>query len=160
MTRLLRAVLALCLVGLTACTSPPVARPSSNAPHWQGRLSVTVQGDTPSVTTAVFELSGTPERGELLLFSPLGTTLAQLQWQPGSAHLHRGSAPEVFASVDALTEQLTGSPLPLNALFHWLQGRDTPSPGWVVDLSMLAQGELKAQRDQPLPPVSLRLRLD
>ena len=159
-----RAVLALTVSGLAACTSVAPPRPVSpqtdGAHQWQGRISVSVHSDPPSVTSAAFELRGTAEQGELQLLSPLGTTLAQLQWQPGSAHLHRGSAPEVFASVEALTEQLTGSALPLNALFNWLQGRATPSPGWVVDLSALPQGALTARREQPLPAVSLRVRLD
>lgn len=159
-----RAVLALCLSGLAACThvAPPLATraASDGEPQWQGRLSVAVHSDPPSITSAAFALRGSAAQGELQLLSPLGTTLAQLQWQPGSAHLHRGAAPEVFASVADLTEQLTGSALPLEALFSWLQGRDAPSPGWVADLSALPQGELKARREQPLPAVSLRVRLD
>lgn len=164
MPRLQRAVLALCLSALAACAHKPAPRGSSAAldaaPAWQGRISVSVHSDPPSITSAAFELRGTAEQGELQLLSPLGTTVAQLQWQPGSAHLHRGAAPEVFASVADLTEQLTGSALPLDALFQWLQGRAWPSPGWVVDLSAWPQGELKARREQPLPAVSLRLRLD
>ena len=164
MPRLRCVALVLCLSGLVGCASAPPSRTASISAHaghlWQGRLSVSVHSDPPSTTTAAFQLSGTAEQGELQLFSPLGTTLAQLQWQPGSAHLHRGAAPEAFASLEALTEQLTGSALPLNALFDWLQGRDRPSPGWVVDLSALDRGELKAQREQPLPTVNLRVRLD
>ena len=159
-----RAVLALWVGSVVACANVPTAgtRAATTGAdmQWQGRLSVSVRSDPPSITSAAFQLSGTPEEGELQLFSPLGTTVAQLQWQPGSAHLHRGASPEVFASVEALTEQLTGSALPLRALFDWLQGRDSPSPGWVVDLSGLGQGELRAQREHPLPMVSLRLRLD
>ena len=164
MLSLQRAVMALSVSGLVACANiapPRTMSPQTDGAHqWQGRISVSVHGDPPSITSAAFELRGTSEQGELQLLSPLGTTLAQLEWRPGSAHLHRGAAPEVFASVEALTEQLTGSALPLDALFNWLQGRDAPSPGWVVDLSALAQGELKARREQPLPTVSLRVRLD
>ena len=143
---------------LSACSQVPVNRDS--APLWQGRLSVTVHDQPPSSMSAGFALSGQPRAGELSLYSPLGTTLAQLQWTDSSAHLHRGQAPERYASMDELTEQVTGSSLPVTALFDWLQGRPTAVPGWQADLSELAQGRLSAQRQFPPPAVTLRVKLD
>ena len=160
--RLLLCVALVC--SIAACSTTPRVAPEASAwassTHWQGRLSVTVHSDPPQLNAAGFDLQGNADAGELQFFSPLGTTLAQLQWQGKQVHLHRGQEPERFASMDALTEQLTGSTLPVAALFDWLQGKTHDAPGWQVDLSALNQGTLVAQRTQPLPAVTLRLKLD
>jgi outer membrane lipoprotein LolB len=143
---------------LGACSQVPVA--PSSAPLWQGRLSVTVHSEPPSSMSAGFALSGQARAGELNLYSPLGTTLAQLQWSPSSAHLHRGQEPERYASMDELTTQVTGSALPVAALFDWLQGRAATIPGWQADLSELPRGSLIARRQFPEPAVTLRVKLD
>lgn len=160
MAVLSRLVLCAALV-LTGCGITPLR--VQNVPHttqWQGRLSVTVHGADPSVTTAAFELRGNARTGELALLSPVGTTMALLEWSPEGAHLHRGQAPERYASLDDLTEQLTGSALPVAALWQWLDGHNVQVPGWDSDLSGLAQGRLVARRAHPAPAVSLRIQLD
>jgi outer membrane lipoprotein LolB len=129
-------------------------------PTWQGRLNVQVHSEPPQSNTASFTLQGDARLGELALFSPLGTTLARLQWRDGQVHLHRGQETERFASMDELTQQLTGSALPVAALFDWLQGQAHEVPGWQADLSAVAQGSLTAWRSQPLPTVTLRIKLD
>lgn len=90
----------------------------------------------------------------------MGTTLAQLQWSGSEAYLQQGQGAQRYASVSELTEQVTGSVLPVAALFDWLQGREHPTAGWQVDLSGMSQGLLNAQRTQPLPTVSLRIKLE
>jgi outer membrane lipoprotein LolB len=55
---------------------------------------------------------------------------------------------------------VTGTPLPIAALFDWLQGRATEVPGWHVDLSQVAQGRLRAQRTSPPPAADLRVAFD
>lgn len=73
------------LVLLAACATPTPIRSVGQAPsdkQWQGRLSVTVQSDPPRNMSAGFSLEGDARQGELNLFSPLGTTLATLQWTP------------------------------------------------------------------------------
>ena len=119
-----------------------------------------VQTDPPQSSTASFALQGNARVGELQFFSPLGTTLARLQWRDGQVHLHRGQEPERFASMEELTEQLTGSALPVTALFDWLQGQAHEVPGWQADLSSVAQGTLTARRQQPTPAVTLRIKID
>jgi outer membrane lipoprotein LolB len=121
---------------------------------------VVVQSDPPQSSTASFALQGDARLGELQFFSPMGTTLARLQWRDGQVHLHRGQEPERFASMEELTAQLTGSALPVTALFDWLQGQPHEVPGWQADLSSLAQGTLTARRQQPLPTVTLRIKID
>ena len=90
-----------------------------------------------------------PASGELTLFSPLGGTLAVLAWPPGAATLNSNGQTRQFDSVDALVAHVTGSAIPVAALFDWLRGIDTPVPGWHADLSQLAQGRVAAKRLEP-----------
>jgi outer membrane biogenesis lipoprotein LolB len=88
--------------------------------HWQGRLSLRVLQPTPEQFSASFELNGSADHGELSLYSPLGTTLAVARWTPQNAQLLQGDKVQDFASMEALTQQLTGAALPLPALLAWL----------------------------------------
>ena len=144
---------------LSGCASRPSARGGESL-GWQGRLSVTVQTDPIQTNSAQFQLLGDEETGELVLFSPLGTTLAQIQWQAGLVHLHEGSNSQRFGSMAQLTRELTGAELPVAALFDWLKGRPHEVSGWAVDLSGLPTGALVARRAQPQPLVTLRIQLE
>ena len=151
------------LVLLTACVTPTPIRPVAQAPfdkQWQGRLSVTVQSDPPRNMSAGFSLDGDARQGELNLFSPLGTTLATLQWNPATTQWLQGSQQRRYDSMAHLTEETTGAALPMDAMFDWLQGKATASPGWQADLSALNQGTLIARRLSPEPLVVLRIKLD
>jgi len=151
------------VVLLAGCATPAPIRSVSQAPstkQWQGRISVTVQSDPPRNMSAGFSLDGNARQGELNLFSPLGTTLATLQWNPTSTQWLQGSQQRRYDSMAHLTEETTGAALPMDAMFEWLQGRATPSPGWQADLSALNQGSLIAKRITPEPLVVLRIKLD
>jgi outer membrane lipoprotein LolB len=151
------------VVLLAGCATPVPIRSVSQAPstkQWQGRISVTVQSDPPRNMSAGFSLDGDARQGELNLFSPLGTTLATLQWNPTSTQWLQGSQQRRYDSMAHLTEETTGAALPMDAMFEWLQGRATPSPGWQADLSALNQGSLIAKRITPEPLVVLRIKLD
>lgn len=156
-----RASLALLLLWLAGCAQPTRA-PDPGA-HWSGRLALQVQAGTALPETeaqsfhAGFELSGSAEQGQLLLSTPLGTSLARLRWGPGGAALEQGGQLRQAASLDALAQNLSGASLPIAALFDWLQGRATPAAGWQADLSGAAQGRITAQRWQPLPQATLRI---
>jgi outer membrane lipoprotein LolB len=132
----------------------------ANSPEWQGRISVQVQGDNPSSMSASFLLRGDAKNGELDLYSPLGTTLGALQWTPQLVQFSDGSKHQYFNSLAELTEKATGSALPVDAIFDWLQGRDTQAFGWQADLSGVSQGSLSARRTVPAPEVTLRIKLD
>jgi outer membrane lipoprotein LolB len=111
--------------------------------------------------SAAFELKGNATSGELSLFSPLGSTLAVLRWSPGSAILNTGSETRRFESLETLVGQATGTPIPVAALFDWLDGVATPVPGWQADLSQLEPaGRIHARRSAPTPVVDLRVALD
>jgi outer membrane lipoprotein LolB len=107
----------------------------------------------------LFELRGNPAQGELVLNSPLGTSLAVLRWSPGEAVLDSGGQIRRFDSVDALVETATGAALPLPALFDWLAGKPTALDGWSADLSQHPEGRISASRTTPKPRVDLRIVL-
>jgi len=157
---------------LAGCATPPAAAPG--AERLSGRLSVRVAGQAERSVSGGFELTGTAERGELLLTTPLGTTAARAQWSPGQAELRSGSDAWRFDTLDALATQALGEPVPLAALFDWLRGRpwagapSQPSAtgqagfeqlGWQVDLSRWADGWVDARRSAP-PEVTVRARIE
>ena len=95
------------LVLLAACATPTPSRSVAQAPsdkQWQGRLSVTVQSDPPRNMSAGFSLDGDARQGELNLFSPLGTTLATLQWNPATTQWLQGGKQRLYDSRAHLTE--------------------------------------------------------
>ncbi len=148
---------------LVACATPAPIRSIAPAPsvkQWQGRISVTVQSDPPRNMSSGFSLEGNARQGELNLFSPLGTTLATLQWNPSTTQWLQGSQQRRYDSMAHLMEETTGAALPMDAMFDWLEGHDTASPGWQTDLSAIAQGTLVAKRVSPEPWVVLRIKLD
>lgn len=154
------ALLAVALLG--ACASP---RPAHDAQagqpqHWSGRLALNVHDQPPQSYSASFTLRGRAEAGELALYSPLGSTLAVMQWQPGLAELREGERTRQYASLDELAAAVTGAALPVATLFDWLHGRPGDAYGWEADLSRLADGRLHARRTMPLPTAELRLVLD
>lgn len=128
--------------------------------YWRGRLALRVDSEPPQAFSAGFELSGQATQGELRLYSPLGTVLAELRWTPQSATLTRNGETQQFDSLDALATQASGAALPVAALFQWLAGVQTTADGWRADLSQLEAGRLTAQRTAPAPATELRLVLE
>jgi outer membrane lipoprotein LolB len=118
-----------------------------------------------------FELRGDGREGELKLLTPLGTQLVSARWGPGLALLVTGEGERRFDSLDTLSREALGEPLPLAALPDWLAGRPWPDAphtpreggfeqlGWTVTTSALADGQLLARRSAE-PAVTLRVRLD
>lgn len=155
-SRLLVAGLVLAL--LTACATPVRQAAVPGEAFWQGRLALQVDGDSPQSLSTGFELRGDVQQGELALSSPLGQVLAVADWGPQGARLRQGGNERRFDSVDAMTAELTGTPLPLAALFAWLQGRNETPTGWAVDLGGHADGRVVARRLAPPPTAELRLR--
>jgi outer membrane lipoprotein LolB len=146
---------ALFITGCATTTAPINHEPGV----WTGRLALTVEGEPPQSYSAGFTLSGSAQAGELELTSPLGSTLAIMQWQPGQALLRQGGQVRRFDSLDELAAALTGAPLPVRALFGWLEGTPQAVEGWQADLSRLPDGRLTARRLTP-PAAELRLALE
>jgi outer membrane lipoprotein LolB len=151
----------LALLGAVALTLAGCATSHPGTPRdasfWSGRLALTVHSEPPQSYSAGFELRGAPTAGELQLTSPLGTVLASVHWSAQGAELRQGSQLTRSASLDELTADVGGTPLPVAALFGWLQGQATEADGWTADLSRHTDGRVVARRLQPLPTAELRL---
>ena len=156
------ATFALATILVAGCASPARTRAVSDRENevWSGRLALSVESEPPQAFSAAFALSGSAQAGELSLTSPLGQTLAVMQWRPGEALLRRGEEARRYDSLDALAQEATGTPLPVRALFGWLRGEPQAVPGWSADLSALGAGRLAARRLMPLPTAELRVVLD
>ena len=150
-----RAAMLLAAALLTACAAPP--RAFDGEAVWSGRLALRVDGAAPQSFGSAFDLRGGPEAGELRLTSPLGNTLATVVWNPAGAELRQGSQVTRRGTLDDLTAELGGAPLPVAALFAWLRGQPASAAGWNADLSQHADGRITARRDLPAPSAELRV---
>lgn len=161
--RLLTSTAGFALLLIAGCAGPTRARRSNDSEDrafWQGRLSVRIESTPVQSFSAGFELSGNAQAGELILLTPLGNTYASLQWQPQGARLQAPGQDRNAESLATLVQQITGTDLPVAALFAWLAGDAPATPGWQADLSDLAAGRLSAKRISPEPRAELRLVLD
>ena len=147
------------LLVLAGCATqrPPAADPAA---FWSGRLGLQLQSNPPQNWSTSFELQGSAAQGQMLLLSPIGTTLARLSWTPQSALLEQGQDKTESRSLQSLSQRLTGTQLPIAALFDWLAGLATDVPGWQVDMTAHPQGRLTARRNTPEPEAILRIVLD
>lgn len=140
---------------LAGCATPPSVPTAS---QWSGRLALTLSTTPPQRWSAGFSLSGTPARGDLRLYSPLGQTVATIRWDSTVAWLERADGTtRQYRSLAELTSDLTGAALPVAALFAWLSGTAHEVAGWQVDLSEQPKGRLRARRLDPPPAADLRL---
>ena len=152
-------LLSMGLLSLAGCATPR-PRPADPAAFWSGRLALQLQSTPPQNWSASFELQGSAEQGQLVLLSPIGTTFARLSWTPQAALLEQGQDKTEGSSLQSLSQRLTGTDLPIAALFEWLAGKALDAPGWQVDLSAHPQGRLTARKMAPGPEAVLRILLD
>jgi outer membrane lipoprotein LolB len=146
------------LLNLAGCaTRPPAA---DTAAFWSGRMALQLQSTPPQNWSASFELQGSPAQGQMTLLSPIGTTLARLSWTPQFALLEQGQNTTESPNLQGLSQRLTGTDLPIAALFQWMAGQAADVPGWHVDLSAHPQGRLTVRRDTSAPEAILRIVLD
>ena len=134
--------------------------------EFRGRLALKIDAEVsqelgqPQSFSGSFELTGNAQAGSLLLFSPLGSTVAALNWRPGVAQMQNNNAVREFESLGAMVYSATGAELPIASLFAWLNGKTSEAPGWTVDLSRRVDGRVTARRASPNPPLELRVILD
>ena len=176
------AVAALALL-LQACATHPPPLPGH---VWSGKLGVRTDPapDLPARSVSgQFELSGDASSGQLVLTSPIGTTVARARWSdpvgaqgaPSKIELEADGGTTHYATLEDMMQRAIGDQLPLAAMFDWLDGRPWPAApvqrsadgtsfdqlGWHVDLSQLAGNRLiDAQRPQPAPVLHVRVKLD
>lgn len=162
---------------------PPITASGPSTTALSGRLAVLVVNDAGRSFNADFELKGTAQTGQLLLSGMLGTRLAEAQWNPSTVRVNTGSEQHTFRDLDQMALEVLGEPIPLAALFDWLQGRPWPQApshplplgaqgfsqiGWTVDLQRFDQGRVIAQRAAiqsasaaaAQPELMIRVRLD
>lgn len=133
---------------------------------WRGRLSVRVEADPAQNQTqdqsfsAAFELQGNADLGNLLLYTPFGSTAAAIHWSPGSALLKARGETRAFSDLGQLIQRVLGTDVPVTALFAWLQGQTQNVDGWQVDLSRQPLGKIVARRMAPALAAELQVLLD
>ena len=168
---------------LSACVSHPPPLPGH---VYAGRLAVRADAapDLPARSvTGQFELSGNASSGQLILTSPIGTTVARARWSdpagtqgaPSRIELEADGTTTHYPTLEEMMQRAIGDQLPLPAMFDWLAGHPWPAApvqrgadgtsfdqlGWHVDLSQFAGNRLiDAQRPLPAPVLHVRVKLD
>ena len=150
--------LVLCALWLAGCAQPMPSTPAEEN-SWNGRIALQIDGQASQSFSAMFELRGTAQAGGLVLLSPFGNRIAQLDWKDGHAQLVSGQDTRTSDSLDTLLQDVTGTRIPVTALFSWLKGTQASATGWQADLTGIADGRLTARRDDPQPTATLRIAL-
>ena len=160
---------------LAGCTTLAPLAPALPGEAISGRLALRVDAtprEPARAFSAAFDLRGSAGDGVLSLSTPLGSTLGQARWQPGVVTLATPQGTRRFADLDAMTREVLGESVPVDAWFDWLRGRPWPGAtstasasgfaqlGWSVDVSGRAEGSVVAVRTSPPPVVTVRIRLD
>jgi len=168
-------------LSLQACVSHPPPLPGH---VYIGRLAVRTDAAPGLPARAVsgqFELSGNASSGQLVLTSPIGTTVARARWSdpsgtqgsPSKIELEADGATTHYATLEQMMQRAIGDQLPLPAMFDWLSGRPGPDVpvsggsstsfdqlGWHVELAQFDDGLIDARRALPAPALHVRVKLD
>ncbi|HTN47923.1 MAG TPA: outer membrane lipoprotein LolB [Burkholderiaceae bacterium] len=179
---LLRGCAALLVLALAGCASAPRAPPERS---YSGRfVAAATSGEQRNSVSGLFivEIRGSQQLIELA--TPVGTTLARIEIEPGRARVTDGKLQGLSGpNADGLVEQALGWPLPIGGLPYWLEGRPDPGrggdlvrgadggrqieqDGWVIRISETSEAgrprrlQLDRPADRDQPAVSLRLIVD
>jgi outer membrane lipoprotein LolB len=168
---------------LTACAAPILAPPDR---AYSGRFAVTTAFEEQRENVSGrFNLEIRGQQQIVELASPLGTTVARVEIEPGGARATGAQMQEVRgADADALTQRLLGWPLPVSGLADWIEGRPVPTrvarvereggrvvlleqDGWTIRLPEYSEATARPRRlvlERPAaantPSVVLRLIVD
>lgn len=170
------------VLALTACAIPSIPPERS----YSGRFSATALGGPPgNAVSGRFTIEVWDRRQVIDLATPVGTTIARIEIEPGKAvatgpQLQSATGPD----ADALVESLLGWRLPVSGLASWIDGRPEPSrpartqrdgdriitieqDGWTIRIDEYSGATSKPRRlsmERPVsgsqPAVSVRLIVD
>ncbi|NBS72600.1 MAG: hypothetical protein EBT78_02430 [Betaproteobacteria bacterium] len=146
---------------LTACAQLPKTNSTShNDLLIQGRLSLQIDSSPSQVLFAPFEMRGSASKGQIDIYSPLGSILAQAMWDSEQAVLINGQRRQVFANMNDLEQKLLGTPISLPEVIQFYQSKSiTPVlKGWVVKRE--TPERLVLDRNEPLPHIQLKIQID
>ncbi|HXE18797.1 MAG TPA: outer membrane lipoprotein LolB [Castellaniella sp.] len=145
--RLVRAWLALALIGLlAACATPGRIAGEGAAFERVGRFAVNLQpvAEAPYAAQGGFSWRDDGRALRLDLTTPLGSVLARIQVEPGQSVLERADGShEAAADPDALLALIWGHAMPVSGLRAWIRGRPV-SGRPVQDARRDGQGRLVA----------------
>ncbi|MBW7983357.1 lipoprotein insertase outer membrane protein LolB [Enterobacillus tribolii] len=149
-------LLPLSCVLLAACTTnaPRTSTGSATSPQWQSheaqvkkieqyqtRGAFAYISDRQKVYARFFWQQSTPERYRLLLTNPLGSTVMELNAQPGVVQLTDNNGKRyVSDNAETMIQKLTDMTIPLDSLRQWILGL----PGDATDITLDAQHRLKS----------------
>ena len=122
----------------------PVTRPTQAEPVsfvLAGRIVVKQHEQRSSAT---MRWTHQPDADEILLFAPLGQTVARIQRNGQSVTLDTGEQHLIAQDAEELTQQALGWRLPLSGLEYWVLG--LPAPTAAFDLQRADNGQINVLR--------------
>lgn len=122
---------AMLIAGLSGCATPPQSglaastlRSYREQIEITGRMSAKYEANYREQSISVhFTWTQTPDQTLISLRSPMGQTVARIAINAAGAELTRSGEPTRYApSIDELSTEVLGWPLPVAGLRDWLQG--------------------------------------
>lgn len=102
-----------------------------------GRISIQ---DRDQSSSGSFRWQHLAKSDEILLFTPLGQTIAEITNGPEGVRLITSKLEAFYAKdVESLTEDILGWRLPLSGLQYWIQGAHSPLTGAEKDVNAAGQ---------------------
>ena len=128
----------------TIVTEPVASAPQAKSANFGLIGRVSVKGGKESFAGGV-QWHHSEGGDEILLLSPLGQTLAQIQRTSDGVHLKTSEQENYYATdVESLTERVLGWRLPLMGLQYWIQSVNSPATASAIDLDI--DGRVVAMR--------------
>ncbi len=134
---------------LFGCASAPPAPQSVTRPAQAehvsfviaGRIAVKHNGERSSAT---LRWTHSTETDEILLFAPLGQTVARIHRDGQGVVLNTSDKHYVAQDAEELTQQALGWRLPLSGLHYWVLA--LPASVWVYEIERDAGGQISVLR--------------
>lgn len=141
---LLRVWPAMLAVALTACATVPPTPPERS---YGGRFVATaISGQQRDSVSGRFNIEIRGNQQLIDLATPVGTTLARIEIEPGRARVTDGKMQGLTGpNADELVAQALGWQLPIAGLPYWLEGR--PDPARASQLRRMSDGATEIEQD-------------